>query len=162
MRKLISLLLFVAMPTMANDAFIGYGVGVFHSAEYSRAETKVINLGYRQHITGPWSLQYKVGYWGDGSGQANRTASGYASVGPIFNINFDPLYLYTGWGIGAISNPDGYLGGRLPQFNGTVGFLVRDKQGAGIGASYEHISSAGFVMPNVGRDFVTLNIVWGM
>lgn len=143
----------------ADEVFANYGVGVFASAAGGHpASTKAFSLGYREEMYGPWNIQYKVGYWGDGSGSNGRKSSGYASVGPLFKADFSPVEIHTGWGLAAITTPDSYLGGMFPQFNGQVGLVLRDHRGAGIGIDYEHISSAGLVVPNQGRDFVTVSI----
>jgi len=53
-----------------------------------------------------------------------------------------------------ISTPDTLLGGRFPQFATDVGVGFRDKDTFMV-FGYSHISSAGVVRPNKGRDFLT-------
>jgi hypothetical protein len=142
----------------AGETFVGYGLGVFHSADYGPVTTKVIQGGYRQDLTGGFYWQARLGYWNDSSHDSTRKSSLYGSTGLGFLIDLRPIEMRSGWGIGGISTPDSMLGGRFPQFNGELYVGVRDKNGNGIGFQYEHISSAGIVTPNEGRDFVTLQL----
>lgn len=142
----------------ADETFGSYGLGAFNSAKNSAAEVKVANLGYRAEIYNGFYWQFKGGYWGEGSGDPTRKSSFYASTGPGLTIDLRPVELRSGWGICAISNPDSYLGGRFPQFNGELYVGLRDKHDNGLGVKYEHISSAGLITPNDGRDFYILEL----
>lgn len=142
----------------ADEVFASYGVGIFNSAVNSPTEVKLGDIGYRRDVWKGVYWQFKGGYWGDGSGDPNRSGSGFISTGPGLKIDFSPVELHTGWGLAAISSPDSYLGGRFPQFNGDLYLGVRDKNGAGVGLEYDHISSAGIISPNVGRDFMLVQI----
>lgn len=152
------LAIILSSTAMADEAFLGYGLGVFNSAKQSSGEVKAFQLGYRDDLIDGFYWQYKLGFWGDGSGDKGRSSSGYASTGPGFRVDLNPIEIRTGWGIAAITSPDSYLGGRFPQFNGELYMGVRDKHGNGIGFQYEHISSAGLVTPNQGRDLVILQM----
>ena len=159
MRNLIlAALLLFASPAFADEVFFGYGVGVFNSAKTSPTEAKVANLGVRTDLFGGFYWQFKLGYWGDGSGDPNRHNSAYISSGPGILVDLRPVEIRSGWGLAAITNPDSYLGGRFPQFNGELYLGLRDRYGSGIGVKYEHISSAGLIQPNEGRDFAALEI----
>lgn len=151
-------MLFLSSNCLAGEAFIAYGLGVFNSAKYSPTETKMINGGYRAEIYDGLYCQFKGGYWSDMSGDPGRRDSLYGSVGPGLEISLNPVEIRSGWSLGMISTPDKYLGGIFPQFNGELYVGVRDKKNDGVGVKYEHISSAGIVTPNFGRDFVTLEL----
>lgn len=144
--------------SFADEVFFGYGVGVFNSAKDSPTEVKVANIGYRADILAGIYWQFKVGYWGDGSGDNSRHNSAYISSGPGIRVDLAPIELRSGWGLAAITNPDSYLGGYFPQFNGELYLGLRDKWGDGLGIKYEHVSSAGLLQPNLGRDFAALEI----
>lgn len=154
----------IAQNTIAHaeGPFAGFGVGVFNSAKNSAGETKIGEVGYREDILGGlMEWQYKGAFWGDGSGDPSRRSSFMVSTGPVFTVKLKPVEARTSWGLAAISNPDSYLGGRFPQFNGEFYLGVRDDAGRAIGVKYEHVSSAGLRMPNLGRDFMLLEIGLG-
>lgn len=155
---LIALIALCSLNSYADEGFMGFGVGVANSAKHSSGEVKVFSLGLREDIFDGIYWQYKLGYWGDGSGDPSRGSSFYASTGPGFLVDLHPVEIRTGWSLAAISSPDSYLGGRFPQFNGELYLGLRDFRGNGIGVQYEHVSSAGIVTPNQGRDFFVLQI----
>lgn len=142
----------------ANELSVGYGLGVFNSAKYSIAETKTANIAYRHFLIPGLFWQARAGFWGDGSGDPSRRSSAYGSTGPGFEVDLSPIEIRSSWSLAYISTPDGYLGARFPQFNDDIYLGVRDKNQTGIGLSYGHLSSAGLVMPNKGRDFLILEL----
>lgn len=137
----------------ADETFLGYGLGAFNSND-----TKVLNLGYREDIWEGIYWQYKGGFWIDTSGGPGRSGSIYLSSGPGLMIDLNPIEIRNGIGLAMITNPDSYLGGPFPQFNEELYIGVRDKKGNGIGIQYEHISSAGIWQPNMGRDFLMIQL----
>lgn len=154
----LTLIMLLSVSAQADEVFSSYGVGAFNSAKNSPAEVKVVNVGYRPELYNGFYWQFKAGYWGEGSGDESRKSSFYASTGPGLMIDLKPIEIRSGWGLCAITQPDAYLGGRFPQFNGELYFGLRDRKDNGIGVKYEHISSAGLVVPNDGRDFFILEI----
>lgn len=156
--KLAILLFFVSSQAYSEEIFFGYGLGIFNSAKNIPAEVKTINLGYRVELYSGIYWQFKGGYWKDASDDYNRKSSLYLSTGPTMLVDLKPIEVRTGLGLATISVPDSYLGDIFPQFNEELYLGVRDKNGNGIGIKYEHISSAGIVQPNIGRDFVILEI----
>lgn len=158
MKKAFLALLLLSTPSFADEAFFSFGVGTANSAKSGHGEVKVGNLGIREELYQGVYLQYKAGFYGDGSGDPTRHNSAYASFGPGMLIDLRPIEMRAGYGIAAISNPDSYLGGRFPQFQGEGYVGVRDRRGNGIGLQYEHISSAGLCVPNQGRDFLLLQL----
>lgn len=157
-KAIVFLSILAATPALADEGFFDFGVGVANSAKQHTGEVKVGSIGLREEIYQGIYWQYKLGYFGDGSGDPGRHGSIYASMGPGMLIDLRPIEMRAGYGIAAISKPDSYLGGRFPQFQGEVYFGFRDHRGNGIGVEYQHISSAGFVTPNQGRDFVVLQL----
>lgn len=158
MKKLLFSLLFLSNIAFADTMYFGYGLGAFNSAKGSSSETKIGQIGYQADIWDGIYWQAKVGYWGDGSGDQSRRNSAYASMGPGLLIDLKPVEIRSGWSLAFITTPDSYLGGNFPQFNGELYVGLRDKRGNGIGIQLEHISSAGLVTPNEGRDFIVLQI----
>jgi lipid A 3-O-deacylase PagL len=165
MNKLYTIMVMVAIfvsnsftIAKADEAFMGFGVGVFNSAKHGYGEAKTYDLGARQDLVDGFYWQEKVGLWGIGGNPEGMKSSGYASTGLGFRVDFNPVEFHAGWSVAGITTPDTYLGGYF-QFNGDLGFTLRDtRHGNGIGLSYGHISSAGIEMPNQGRDFVTLEL----
>ena len=157
-KSILALITLFSLTAHADEGFFGFGVGLANSAKNSRGEVKLFNGGIREDLFQGIYLQGKFGYWGDGSGDPNRSGSLFVSAGPGFLVDLSPLEIRTGWSLAMISTPDGYLGGRFPQFNGEIYVGLRDYRGNGVGLQYDHISSAGLVNPNAGRDFFTLQV----
>lgn len=151
-RYLLALLL--TTNALAGEAFLSGGVAVLTNTDL---KPRVINVGYREEIYNGVYAQWKGGYWKDFNDRYGKS-SFYFATGLGILIDFKPLEIRHGWSIAVITQPDGYLGGYFPQFNGEFYVGLRDRVGNGIGFQYEHISSAGFVNPNVGRDFLMLQI----
>lgn len=151
-------LLLACSTAHADEAFLGYGVGVFNDASYYTGQMKVGEVGYRHFLIDGIYWQNKVGYWGEGSDDRTRKSSGYLSTGLGMEVNLQPMEFRSGYGLAGITTPDSQLGARLPQFQGEAYLGVRDKQGDGIGLQYEHISCASFCTPNQGRDFLIIQL----
>lgn len=155
---LFSLFLYSCSCFADSEQFIGFGVGEGLSAKSSAGETKMFNIGEREFLIRGIYWENKLGYWGDGSGDPSRRSSLFGSSGFGMEVDLAPVEFRAGTGLAIISTPDSYLGGRFPQFNENLGMTLRDKHGDGIGLTYSHFSSAGFVTPNLGRDFLTLEL----
>lgn len=140
----------------ADEAFIGYGVGVFHDADDFLGQMKAGEIGYRSFIFEGLYWQNKGGFWGEGSNDKTRSSSGYFSTGIGLEVDLQPLELRSGYGLAAITTPDSQLGSIFPQFQGEVYVGVRDKVGDGLGLQYSHLSCASFCTPNQGRDFISI------
>lgn len=150
--------LLISSTAIADSVYVGYGLGTFNSAKNSASETKIGQVGYLFDLYGGTYLSGKVGYWGDGSGNPTRKSSAYLSSGVGLLIDLRPIEIRSGWSLAFITTPDSYLGGRFPQFNGELYLGLRDKSGNGIGVQCEHISSAGLITPNAGRDFCIVQL----
>lgn len=158
MLKYLLPLLLLSTPVLADEAFLGYGVGILHDADHYVGQNKYAELGYREFIYKGVYWQYKGGFWGEGSSDITRKAGFWVSSGPGFEVDVQPIEIRSGWGLAAISTPDSQLGAYFPQFNGELYLGLRDKQGDGAGVQYEHISCANFCSPNQGRDFIVLQL----
>ena len=151
--KFLLFLLLISISAKADEVFMGYGMGVFNSTD-----TKILNIGYRQDLYGGFYWSYKGGFWADTSGDPTKSSSLFASTGPGFLIDLNPVEIRNGIGLSAISNPDSMLGGAFPQFQEDLSVTLRDIHGNGIGVQYSHVSSAGIYNPNIGRDFVIIEL----
>lgn len=158
MKKLLLCLLLFSGVAHADEASLGFGVGAFGDAKYSTGQVKAGEASYRSFLIDGIYWQNKVGYWGEGSPDPSRKSSMFGSTGFGLEVDLRPLEIRAGYGLAFISTPDSQLGGRFPQFNGDLYVGLRDKKGDGIGIDYMHISSAGLVTPNQGRDFFILQL----
>ena len=156
MKKLLLALLFLIPSVAHGDSFFRYGVGVFDSAQYGRAETKSFSLGYEEQWFGPIIRQMEAGLFADEGGNG-RKSSGYANYSIGVEANPGYLVMRSLWGVGAISTPDSMLGGWF-EFNQDLLVGVKDDKGNMIGLDYKHMSSAGIYDPNKGRDFLLVHV----
>lgn len=98
----------------------------------------------------------EAGGWVDvsGNGQTSglfKTQLGLApgpETGVFTKAFFGPCFITT---------PDAVLGGRFPQFCTDFGVGTRDSRSS-VAIVYSHVSSAGLVKPNRGRDFILLEM----
>jgi Lipid A 3-O-deacylase (PagL) len=142
----------------ADETFLGYGLGVFSSADQRTTQTKILETGLRSDIWEGLYLQNKLGFYVDSSQNLDRKSSAFVFTGIGLEINFSAIEIRNSASFGAISTPDSMLGGRFPQFNEEFYLGLRDRKNNGIGVKYSHISSAGLESPNMGRDFVMLQL----
>lgn len=141
----------------ADEYVLSYGLGVFHSAEHYPVETKFFRLARRQDFDRVSYWQAEAGLWTDTAGEGRRgSAFVAASVG--IKVDLKPICFNNSLGLAAITSPDSYLGGAFPQFTEEFSISVDGVNGTSLGLAYKHISSAGIVNPNMGRDFLILSI----
>lgn len=141
----------------ADENVLSYGLGVFHSAEHYPVETKFLRVARRQDFDRLSYWQGEVGLWTDTAGQG-RTGSGFAALSVGVKIDLKLVHFKNSLGLAAITSPDAYLGGVFPQFTEEFTVGVDGVNGTSLGLAYKHISSAGLVNPNMGRDFLILSI----
>ena len=157
-RNMLLFLLLFSTTAMADEAFVGYGLGILRGADTFLGQTKYLDLGYREFMWDGIYWQNKVTAWGEGSPDLTRKGGGYFSTGLGLEVELQPLELRGGGSLGAISAPDSQLGAVFPQFNENFGIGLRDKKGDGIAFEYDHISCSSFCHPNMGRDFIMLEL----
>lgn len=148
--------LFLGRVANADETYIMYGVGIGHSAEYGATETKVLGMGFRDDLFLGLHYQLEAGYFNDIVG-GGRKSSGWAGLSVGVQVKAYPLTLRSMVGPAYLTTIDSYLGGHY-QFNHDFFVGIHDKSGKSIGASYKHLSSAGIYQPNVGRDFVVIQV----
>ena len=157
-RNMLLFLLLFSTTAMADEAFVGYGLGILRGADTFLGQTKYLDLGYREFMWDGIYWQNKVTAWGEGSPDLTRKGGGYFSTGLGLEVELQPLELRGGGSLGAITAPDSQLGAVFPQFNENMGIGLRDKKGDGIAIEYDHISCASFCHVNLGRDFLILEL----
>jgi hypothetical protein len=160
MKKFLTLSLLICSTAFAQDdqLILNGGVGVFHSGDKGLSETKMATLGVQEDIWGPLKDRVVVGGFIDNSGDG-KSGSAIISGQLGFEVNRDGLVAGIFSGPTLISNPDILLGGNF-QFMEDLHLGIQDKDSNYIGIFYRHISSAGLEMPNIGRDFVGLELRW--
>lgn len=140
----------------ADSVSIDTSIGVFNSGKRSLSESKLLRFGVEEYVWYNFKEKVNTGFWLDNAGDG-RTGSAFISYQLGFNVHNSvfEMSLYTGPAL--ISSSDIYLGGHF-QFNDTAYFGICDVEGNSIGVSYNHFSSAGLEVPNIGRDFVGAEI----
>jgi hypothetical protein len=160
MKYIILLLVLVPCFAFADDdqLILDGGVGVFHSADKGLSETKLLTLGVQETIWGPLKDRALVGGWIDDTGDGK---SGSALIGGQlgFEVNNNGWVGSVFSGPAIISNTDVLLGGNF-EFVDDLHLGIQDQHGYYIGVMYRHISSAGLEFPNIGRDFIALELRW--
>lgn len=157
MALLFKLFLLLSLPAASDETVISYGLGIFHSAEHSPVETKIVRLARRQDFDSVSYWQLEGGLWVDIDGEGRSSSMfGAASVG--IKVDMRPFFFRNSLGVGFITAPDVYLGGAFPQFTEEFTLGAEGTNGTSIGLAYKHFSSAGIVSPNMGRDFIILSI----
>jgi hypothetical protein len=151
-------LLIISVTCNANEASFSYGLGIGNSAKHSYSETKVFSVAYRTDLIDGFYLNHQVGVWGDTSGTDGRKSSAFVSSGGGFKVDLRPVEIRNGLSLAIIGVPDSYLGSPFPQFHEEIYVGVRDLRGNAIGIKYNHVSSGGIVTPNMGRDFIMIEL----
>lgn len=134
------------------------GLGEFGSRGASLSQDKFAKLGWQEDLWYTLKQRFNVGGWLDtrGEGYSSSAFTGYQLGFEVKNDTFEGSV----WsGPTLISTPDQALGGYF-QFNETLFFGIVDKDEDSIGIAYNHLSSAGLEMPNLGKDFMGLEIKW--
>lgn len=142
---------------VADEGFVGYGLGILRGADTFLGQTKYLNLGYREFMWEGLYWQNKLGALGEGGPDQTRRGGVYFASGLGLEVDLQPIELRGGGSLAGITSPDSQLGGYF-EFNEDVSLGLRDKKGSGIALQYNHLSCASFCSPNLGRDFVILEL----
>lgn len=154
MRVLLALVLLLTTAASADEMYMTGAVGVFNSGKKSLSECKFLNVGERKPL-GPLIQQWEVGGWTDRAGDG-RGGSAYGAYQLGFEVHGSML-ARVATGPALITSPDSYLGGVF-QFTEDFALGEEDSQGHYAVFKYKHISSAGIEQPNIGRDFMGVEI----
>ena len=157
MKLLLILLLLSSQAFAQQDQIVVDGaLGILGNEGSSLSQVKFAKIGLQEDVWDALKQRFNVGQWLDsrGNGRSNSTFAGY-QIG--FEVSNDVLQSSIFGGPSVISNPDVALGG-IVQFNETIFFGIKDKDSNSMGVAYNHFSSGGLEMPNLGRDFLGLEI----
>ncbi len=149
----IALLLLTSLSRADIALSVGVGKGI--TGDPGTPFERVVALGYEHRFPVGVFIRPAAGYFMDisGSGQSSFWAAPLLGVravsqaGPILHLAVGPGYL---------QNPDQVLGGHF-QFSLEGGIGLQDENVA-ISLVWKHLSSAGFNMPNRGRDFICAQV----
>lgn len=104
-----------------------------------------------------WKVQANGGYWlalADG-----EKAAAFTSLqGGLEVVGQGGTFAQLMFGPGVISHIDSKLGGHF-QFHLVGGVGMKDSGGHGLSFLWTHFSNAGVVMPNNGRDLLTIQLI---
>ena len=140
----------------ASDALFDVGLGIFQSGVSQPAETKFGAGGIQEDMWGPIKSRYTLGGWIDNTGNG-RKSSAFVAAQLGFEVDNNGWIASIYSGPSLLSQTDCYLAGTFEFYN-SINFGMQDKFNNYIGIMYRHLSSAGFSMPNIGRDVMGLEI----
>ena len=139
-----------------DELLVDGALGVFNTDGKSISQVKFAKVGIQEDVWYALKQRFNVGTWVDSRGPGFNT-SGFAGYQVGFDVKNDVMEAGIFSGPTLITSPDIDLGGVF-QFNETVFLGVRDKGDESIGVVYNHLSSAGLEMPNLGKDFMGIEI----
>jgi hypothetical protein len=153
-------LILMVLPSLAygqdDQVVMDFGLGIFGTEGSGLSQVKFAKVGLEEDVWNALKQRFNVGAWLDSRG-GGRSNSGFTGYQLGFEVTNDVLQASMWSGPCIISQPDIALGG-IVQFNETIFLGVVDKDEDSIGVTYNHFSSAGLEMPNLGRDFLGLEI----
>jgi len=132
------------------------GLGIFNTEGSNLSQVKFGKLGLQEDLWYNLKQRFNVGAWLDsrGGGYTNSAFAGYQVGFQVDNQDYEGSIFF---GPSLITNQDIALGGPM-QFNASIFFGIKDNGGNTIGFAYNHFSSGGLEMPNLGRDVGGLEI----
>jgi hypothetical protein len=145
------------LNALSDDTFVEAGVGIFSSGVNTLAETKLLMVGRQTEVWGPFVNRYGVGGWTDCAGNGRSDSAFFSDQIGFEVVTGTGTYASVYSGPTAITATDAYLGGHF-QFQEDVHLGIQDQQSNSIGVMYKHFSSAGIYTPNIGRDFMGVEI----
>lgn len=156
MNKLVFLFLLLSSVAWADEIVTDVGLGQFGSRGSSLSQDKFVKFGWQEDLYGPFKQRLNLGVWEDtrGAGYSSSIFTGYQLGFEVTNSVFQAS-VWTGPTI--ISATDQVLGGYL-QFNETIFFGIVNKDKDAIGVVYNHLSSGFLATPNLGRDYMGIEI----
>lgn len=145
-QKLAIALLLFTTATARADSFLEYGLGLNDNG----TQTKLISAGY----SAPWFLCFDYKLEGGGFIDKNFVAFATGNIGLV--VKTSSLYAKVFFGPALITEHDNRLTGAF-QFNHDAEIGLQS-EGYSIGINYKHLSNAGLMSPNAGRDFLLLKL----
>lgn len=161
MRTFILIVAMLLNSVIANSADLGirYGFGAGHKI-VPEANERSINVRYIRPLWRSIHMSLDGGLLID-NGLDLKTGYGFISIGPRVHP-FEWVYIENLFGPGLITQTDPMLGS-IFQFGIDIGVGVKEPStGAALGLSFKHISNAGLVSPNLGRNMWLISASVGL
>lgn len=117
---------------------------------------RAVALGYQIPLGMDVFARPEAGYFLDISGGDHLSSWWAGAMLGVQALSKNGTEIHIGVGPAYLENPDGILGGHF-QFTPEFGIGISSED-VYIGVAWKHLSSAGFEMPNIGRDFITLQL----
>lgn len=155
MRALILLVAAILSHLALADVSLSVGTGKGIMGDHGTPFERAAALGYQYQFGTGIFIRPEAGWFMDISGQGMSSFWAAPLVGVRAKSQVGPE-LHLAIGPGYLQNPDQVLGGHF-QFSIEGGIGITDDKFY-IGLAWKHLSSAGFEMPNHGRDFITAQI----
>jgi hypothetical protein len=146
------LTLLLSSTSLADGGYLKYGIGVNDTP----GATKAIFTGYQADITKVFMYQLELGGYRDNNQSQDLIGVVSASIGVNTESN-SGFFLKVFFGPSLISQGDSRLSGNF-QFNNDLELGIKGFNDFSIGLDFKHISNAGLVPPNQGRDFLLLKL----
>ena len=158
MKKILfSVALFVLGAAAARaDVYGEFGIGISHPARAVESGAKNVELGYTNGIH--WGrFQAGLGGWVDKSGHPGARNSAYTQFSMGLEPDLGKWFVNYFFGPSYVLRTDALLGSHW-QFFQEVGIGVKDYRGIRLGIVAKHLSNAGIIRPNKGRNFINLRV----
>ena len=117
-------------------------------------QNKLLAVGYQAPLGKLFDYQLEVGTFNDNISDF-KTVYGGPSLG--LSVGGDSAYVKAFCGPVFVSYTDQHLSTPI-EFNTDFEIGIKDRRGVNIGVGYKHMSNAGTVGPNIGRDFVYIKV----
>lgn len=155
MRAILAVLAILISTNATADAVLfRYGLGFNAPGQQGRGEIKFFSIGLETDHKAPWVTMTELGVIADQKDYLGRRSGLYLATAVGSKMQLGPIQTRYLWGVAYISHTDQLLSSNM-QFTHDLTFGAYDLK-SGLSLGYKHISNAGIVLPNRGRDFVTL------
>ena len=152
MRYLLILLLALNCYADDKDIYLKFNTGI----DDKIGSARLLAVGYQAPFYKILDYQLEGGAFRDSHQVQSTIAYGSATLG--FTVNAQSgTYAKIFAGPALVSSTDSRLSS-IFEFNDDLELGIRDKRGLALGISFKHISNAGLVPPNTGRDFVGFKV----
>jgi len=146
MKILILLALLCSLPVQADNLMIRSGTGISNTRT-----SRIFALTFEKSLRDNWHYRAGGGFWIDNRPNKNSTYYGEFLIGKQAG-DFDGFHLALDVGFLWMTATDDLLGSHYQLTEElTIGYKSID-------FTYKHISNAGIIRPNIGRDYILLNL----
>ena len=144
----------VSFASPNREISLKYGVISDAGQIVAFPSTKLFILGARDDL-GLFTQQLELGFISDPNPGQTSSAFTIYSVG--LETKTEPFFAYYLLGGGLFTGTDNKLSSFF-NFSHDMGIGFKDKRGVAVDLSYRHMSNAGLVPPNYGRNFIVLRL----